>query len=137
MDIRKNSQDVDAIKVFIPKAGGSGNDKIVLGDPILAGASSVCSQTYLYAKFDSEDEAKNFISYLKTRFFRLLVSSMKITQDAMAQVYHFVPMQDFSHPWTDADLFKKYDLSPDEVKYVESMIKPMSANSAEELSIVF
>lgn len=67
--------------------GGSGNDKIVLGDPILAGASSVCSQTYLYAKFDSEDEAENFISYLKTRFFRLLVSSMKITQDAMAQGY--------------------------------------------------
>lgn len=124
-DIRKNSQDIDAIKVFIPKAGGSGNDRIVLGDPILAGASSVCSQTYLYAKFDSEDEAKNFISYLKTRFFRLLVSSMKITQDAMAQVYHFVPMQDFTHPWTDTDLFKKYELSPGEVKYVESMIKPM------------
>lgn len=137
MDIRKNSQDVDAIKVFIPKAGGSGNDKIVLGDPILAGASSVCSQTYLYAKFNSEDEAKNFISYLKTRFFRLLVSSMKITQDAMAQVYHFVPMQDFSHPWTDADLFKKYDLSPDEVKYVESMIKPMVDEKAQQIELDF
>lgn len=125
MDIRKNSQDVDAIKVFIPKAGGSGNDKIVLGEPILAGASSVCSQTYLYAKFDTEVEANNFISYLKTRFFRLLVSSMKITQDAMAGVYHFVPMQDFTHPWTDKDLYRKYDLSPEEEKYVESMIKPM------------
>lgn len=125
IDIHKNNNDVDEIKVFIPKAGGSGNDKIVLGEPILAGASSVCSQTYLYAKFRSEDEAKNFISYLKTRFFRLLVSSMKITQDAMAQVYHFVPMQDFTHPWTDADLYKKYDLSPDEVRYVELMIKPM------------
>lgn len=137
MDIRKNSQDVDSIKVLIPKAGGSGNDKIVLGDPILAGASSVCSQTYLYAKFDSEDEAKNFISYLKTRFFRLLVSSMKITQDAMAQVYHFVPMQDFTHSWTDADLFKKYDLSPDEVKYVESMIKPMVDERAEQMELNF
>lgn len=137
MDIRKNSQDVDAIKVFIPKAGGSGNDKIVLGDPILAGASSVCSQTYLYAKFDSEDEARNFISYLKTRFFRLLVSSMKITQDAMAGVYHFVPMQDFTHSWTDADLFKKYDLSPDEVKYVESMIKPMVDETAQQMELDF
>ena len=137
MDIRKNSQDVDAIKVFIPKAGGSGNDKVVLGTPILSGASSVCSQTYLYAKFASEDEAKNFISYLKTRFFRLLVSSMKITQDAMAQVYHFVPMQDFTRSWTDDDLFKKYDLSPDEVKYVESMIKPMSDEKAEQMELEF
>ena len=137
MDIRKNSQDVDAIKVFIPKAGGSGNDKIVLGDPILAGASSVCSQTYLYAKFDSENEAKNFISYLKTRFFRLLVSSMKITQDAMAGVYHFVPMQDFSHSWTDKDLYEKYNLSPDEVKYVESMIKPMVDEKAEQMELDF
>ena len=57
---------------------------------------------------------------------------MKITQDAMSGVYHFVPMQDFSHLWTDDDLYKKYDLSPDEVKYIESMIKPM-AKEAEEL----
>lgn len=88
-------------------------------------------------KFSNENEAKNFISYLKTKFFRALVSAMKITQHAQTSVYHFVPMQDFTHSWTDADLFKKYDLSPDEVKYVESMIKPMSTDSAEELSIVF
>ena len=50
----------------------------------------------------------------------------------MAQVYHFVPMQDFSHPWTDEMLYMKYDFSPEEVKYVESMIKPM-AKEAEEL----
>lgn len=125
MDVRKNNKDIDAIKVFIPKAGGSGNDKIVLGEPILAEPKSVCSQTYLYAKFASVGEAKNFISYMKTRFFRLLVSSMKITQDAMAGVYHFVPMQDFSRPWTDEELYKKYDLTEDEIKYIESMIKPM------------
>jgi len=95
------------------------------------------SQTYLYAKFDSETEARNFISYLKTRFFRLLVSSMKITQDAMAGVYHLVPMQDFSHPWTDKDLYAKYDLSPDEIKYVESMIKPMVDEKAQQVEIEF
>ena len=51
---------------------------------------------------------------------------MKITQDAMSGVYHFVTMKDFSNPWNDDDLYKKYDLSPDEVKYIESMIKPMA-----------
>ena len=124
-DIRKNSQDIDAVKVYIPAAGGSGNDQLILGQPILESQPSVCSQTYLYMKFNSENEAHNFISYLKTRVFRILVSAMKITQHAQTSVYHFVPMQDFTHPWTDKDLYRKYELSPDEVSYVESMIKPM------------
>ena len=136
-DIRKNSADIDAVKVFIPKAGGSGNDMMVLGEPILSEGAAVCSQTYLYAKFNSLVEAQNFISYLKTRLFRLLVSSMKITQDAMAGVYHFVPMQDFTHPWTDKNLYEKYDLSPDEIKYVESMIKPMADERAEQMELNF
>ena len=106
-DVRKNSRDIDAVKVYVPAAGGSGTDQLILGQPILEPSPSVCSQTYLYMKFNSENEAKNFISYLKTRFFRLLVSSMKITQHAQTSVYHFVPMQDFTHPWTDRDLFKK------------------------------
>ncbi len=124
-DIKKNSQDIDAVKVYVPAAGGSGNDQLILGQPILESQPSVCSQTYLYMKFNSENEAHNFISYLKTRLFRILVSAMKITQHAQTSVYHFVPMQDFTHPWTDKDLYRKYDLSPDEVRYVESMIKPM------------
>ena len=134
-DIRKNSQDIDAVKVYVPAAGGSGNDQLILGQPILEAKPSVCSQTYLYIRFESENEAKNFISYLKTRFFRVLVSAMKITQHAQTSVYHFVPMQDFSHPWTDDELYKKYGLSPEEINYIESMIKPM-AKEPEELKFV-
>ena len=137
--VSKNAADIDSIKVFVPAAYGASESfpHQILGMPEYAPSGSVCSQTYLYMKFSNENEAKNFISYLKTKFFRALVSAIKITQHAQTSVYHFVPMQDFTHSWTDADLFKKYDLSPDEVKYVESMIKPMSTDSAEELSIVF
>ena len=134
-DVRKNSNAVPDIKVFIPKAGGSGNDQLILGQPIIAEANSVCSQTYVYASFGVESseekettplvKAENFVSYLKTRVFRILVSSMKITQDALAGVYHYVPMQDFSHPWTDEMLYEKYGITDDEKKYIESMIKPM------------
>jgi hypothetical protein len=126
--VTKNAADIDTIKVFIPAAYGASESfpHQILGVPEYAPSGSVCSQTYLYIKFESENEAKNFISYLKTRFFRVLVSAMKITQHAQTSVYHFVPMQDFSHPWTDDDLYKKYDLSPDEVKYIDSMIKPMN-----------
>lgn len=123
--IRKNSTDIDSVKVYIPAAGGSGNDQIVLGQPILAPLASVCSQTYLYIKFGSEIEAQNFISYLRTRFFRILVSAIKITQHAQTSVYHFVPMQDYTRSWSDAELYKKYNLTEEDIAYVESMIKPM------------
>ena len=137
--VPKNSADIDAIKVFVPAAYGASESfpHQILGMPEYAPSGSVCSQTYLYLKFDNESEAKNFISYLKTRFFRALVSAIKITQHAQTSVYHFVPMQDFSHSWTDADLFKKYDLTPDEVKYIESMIKPMVDERAEQMDLNF
>ncbi len=127
--VSKNVGDIDAIKVFIPAAYGASESfpHQILGMPEYAPSGSVCSQTYLYMKFESEKEAKNFISYLKTRFFRALVSAIKITQHAQTSVYHFVPMQDFSSPWTDKDLYKKYDLSPEDVEYIESMIKPMTS----------
>lgn len=125
-DVIKNTPDIDSVKVFIPGAGGSGNDQTILGKPILASSGSICSQTYLYAKFESEQNARNFISYLQSKFFRFLVSAMKITQHAQASVYQFVPLQDWSKPWTDAELYQKYHLTQEEIDYIESMIKPMS-----------
>ncbi len=89
----------------------------------------------VYAKFNSDYEAKNFASYLKTRFFRALVSACKNTQDALSKVYVFVPLQDFTSssdidwslpiPEIDKQLYDKYSLSNTERQFIESMIKPM------------
>ena len=49
----------------------------------------------------------------------------KNTQDSPARVYSYVPMQDFSKPWTDEELYAKYGLTEDEIAFIESMIKPM------------
>ena len=65
------------------------------------------------------------ISYIKTRFFRFFVLLKKNTQHAPARVYSFVPIQDFSKPWTDAELYAKYGLTDEEIKFIESMIRPM------------
>jgi hypothetical protein len=124
-DIKKNSQDIDAYKVYIPAAGGSGNDPNVLSNPIVAPKCSACSQTFLYAKFDTKREADNFAGYLKTRFFRILVSARKIDQHAPSKVYSYVPMQDFTESWTDEKLYAKYGITESEQKFIESMIKPM------------
>lgn len=125
-DIRKNKDDISKIKVFIPKAGGSGNDQMILGQPIISDDNAVCSQTYVYASFDTIEEANNFVSYLKTKFFRILVSSRKITQDALSGVYQFVPKVSFKQQWTDKLLFEKFGINPIEQDYIDSMIKEMS-----------
>lgn len=49
------------------------------------------------------------------------LTSMNITKDR----FLFVPLQDFSKPWTDAELYAKYNLTADEIAFIESMIKPM------------
>lgn len=57
--------------------------------------------------------------------FRYLVSIKKKTQHAFAQVYQFVPMQDFSKPWTDEELYDKYGLDMFEREHIESSINSM------------
>ena len=126
-DVKKNAQDIDFHKVFIPAAYGAGEDfpHQIVGRPEYAEPNSVCSQTYLYATFQSEEEAKNFISYLKTKTFRALVWACRIEQHLPNKTYRFVPLQDFSKPWTDAELYAKYELTEEEIAFIESMIKPM------------
>ena len=64
-------------------------------------------------------------TYVKTKTFRFLLlqalTSIHITKDS----FQFVPLQDFSHPWTDAMLYKKYGLDPKEIEFIEGMIRPM------------
>lgn len=124
-EIKKNAQDIDKYKVFIPEAAGSGNDPYVVGKPEYGGCNSVCSQTYMYVPFDSEFKAKNFISYLRTKFFRILVSAYKISQHTPQRAYGFVPVQDFSKLWTDGELYLMYHLTDEEIDFIESTIKPM------------
>ena len=69
--------------------------------------------------------AENVVSYIKTRFFRFLVLLKKNTQHASRGVYEFVPIQDFSKPWTDEELYAKYGLTQEEIDFIESMIRPM------------
>ena len=128
-DIPKNRNTVKLHKVFIPEANGStGENAVVLGTPFYGEPGSICSQTYLvigYNKDLSQSECGNIVSYIKTRFFRYMVSIKKNTQHAPNSVYQFVPLQDFSHPWTDEMLYKKYGLDKDEIAFIESMIRPM------------
>lgn len=54
-----------------------------------------------------------------------MVSLIKNTQNISKTVFSFVPVQDFSKPWTDEELYAKYGLTDEEIAFIESMIKPM------------
>lgn len=106
----------------------NGQKKIISTLEILQ-PNVVCSETYLLlAVFDSEKEAVSFINYIKTKFVRSLISAITSTQQLSRANFRFVPLQDWSKPWTDAELYAKYKLTKDEIAYIESMIKPMGGD---------
>jgi site-specific DNA-methyltransferase (adenine-specific) len=126
--ITKSTQLIDTWKVLVPKAGSDGGQKIpdsVLGKPLVASAPSVCTQSFLFFFVNSQNEALNVNSYYQTKFFRFIVSLRKFTQDATRSTYTWVPQQNFSEPWTDEKLYKKYGLTEEEIAFIESMIRPM------------
>jgi site-specific DNA-methyltransferase (adenine-specific) len=126
--INKNADAIDSWKVLLPKAYGAGESfpHQILGKQIVASPPSACSQSYLIAcPFASEQEAVSFSTYYCTRFFRFLVSLRKITQDALRSTYKWVPKQSWDRAWTDEALYKKYDITKDEIVYINSMIRQM------------
>lgn len=126
--IPKNIGSKDLHKVYIPAGYGTATNPQVLGTPFYGEPNSVCSQTYLvigYNRNFTKEECLNIITYIKTCFFRYLVSIKKKTQNGARGVYQFVPMQDFSKPWTDDELYAKYGLTEEEIAYIEKMVRPM------------
>ena len=126
--VTSNKELVDKYKVLISYAYGERGDfpYFVIGKPFIAPPQSCCSETYLViGQFNNKEMCENCISYMKTKFFRFLVLLSKNTQHATSKVYQFVPLQDFSHPWTDEMLYKKYGLDENEIAFIESMIRPM------------
>jgi site-specific DNA-methyltransferase (adenine-specific) len=123
---------IDGWKVFIGNAhggAGHGRDKYpvaVMAAPFLGIPGSVSTETYVFAgPFETELEANSVISYLSCRLTRFLILLHKPSQHATRKVYSFVPTQDWSRPWSDEDLYAKYGLTPDEVAFIEKMIRPM------------
>lgn len=133
--ITKNAKDIERPKVFITGAGGSGTDKKVMGIPIVAPKHSVCSQSFLYAAFNTDEEALNFNKYIYTKFFRILLAALKITQSASSRFYRLIPMQDYTDKsdinWNsdiskiDKQLFKKYGLSKEDILFINERISDM------------
>lgn len=134
-DVKKNFKEVNKYKVLIPEAGNPGST--IIGNPRISEPGSCSSNTYIVAIAEKTNLqiCKNILSYLKTQFLRFLLSLKTTTQHMPPKAYSFVPLQDFTEnsdiDWSksvaeiDQQLYKKYNLSDEEIAFIESMIKPM------------
>lgn len=132
-DIGKSIDAIDTYNVIMTRAMSGGNKpgtdgkyQIVPATMRVMKPNEICVETYIcIGNYQTKNEAQNLKSYLSTMFARFLMlqamSSIMINKDA----FQFVPLQDFSHPWTDEMLYKKYGLTEEEIAFIESMIRPM------------
>ena len=128
--ISRRSEFVNTHKLIIPKAIGSGDPRNDLIKSIYSEPNSCCTETYLLiGPFKSKEECECVQSYIQTKFFHFLVTLQKNTQDCMKKVYSFVPIQDFTEKYTDDTLYKKYQLSNEEINYIESIMNPKITQS--------
>ena len=123
-------------KVVITKANGSGALGEVLSTPIVGVPIVGYTDTFIgIGVFDTEAEANACLKYIKTRFARTMLGTLKITQDNTRETWANVPIQDFTSrsdinwdvPVSDIDklLYTKYQLSDEEIQFIEQNIKPM------------
>ena len=126
--IYNRRNDIEKHKVYITMAYGAGETypHQIINKPFYGEPKSVCTETYLQiGPFKSKKTCENVISYIHTKFFRFLVLMIKNTQHATKNVYRLVPVQDFENKLDDKNLYKKYKLTENEIKFIDTMIRPM------------
>ena len=128
-DIRVHKEWIGKWKVYVPESNNIGTELNDDNQNSFVGApGTICTETYLVVGADLNLTKRNAIhlsDYLRTKFARFLLSLAKISQHGTSKTYRFVPVQDFSKSWTDAKLYEKYELSANEIAFIDSMIKPM------------
>ena len=133
---RSQDNNLDKYKVFIPQASGSGAFGELLGTSIIAMPNDTTTPTFIsIGKFDTLMEAQNVDKYIKTKFARSLLGVLKITQHIIPSKWKYVPIQDFTSSsdidWSqsiadiDKQLYKKYNLTPEEIDFIETHVKEM------------
>ena len=87
---------------------------------------TICTETYLVVgQYKTKKESLNLVTYMKTRFFRFLVSQFMYSHHITKDAYSFVPILDMKEAWTDKKLYKIYGLTQDEIAFIENKIRPM------------
>ncbi len=137
-DIVEDNGNLNAYKVLVPKANGTGAIGEVLSTPLIGEPLIGYTRTFIsFGAFDNRKEAENCLKYVKTKFARTMLGILKITQNnETSRVWSYVPLQNFTNnsdiDWTksitdiDKQLYKKYGLSDKEISFIEEKVKEMN-----------
>lgn len=122
--IAKGQENIDKYKILFSKAYSA--DATIPPEYIFCKPFEICSETFLQiGPFNSEIEALNVFKYMKTKFFRALLFFNRSGMNNSQKTFELIPLLDFNQNWTDEKLYKKYNLTQEEIDFIESMIKPM------------
>ena len=130
------NNNIGRYKVFIPKANGNGIFGESLSKTEIGLPNDSATSTFIsIGAFKTKEEAINCSKYLRSKFLRCLLGILKITQDNPPAVWSYIPLQDFTPSsdidWSksiseiDAQLYAKYGLSKEEIKFIEEKVTPM------------
>ena len=122
--------------VLVSEANGSGALGEVMSSPFIGEPFIGHTDTFLsIGKYNNEDEANACLSYIKSKFARVCLGSLKVTQHNPKATWANVPLQDFTSDsdidWSksiteiDQQLYKKYGLTDDEIAFIETNVKTM------------
>ena len=135
--IDSSHENIFAWKVLVARVNGSGVLGDVLSTPIICAPNEGYTQTFIgIGSFASSEDANSALKYIKTKFLRLLLGTLKITQDNSIETWRMIPLQDFT-PASDIDwsksiaeidqqLYRKYGLDQTEIDFIESHVKEMT-----------
>jgi site-specific DNA-methyltransferase (adenine-specific) len=129
--IKSGLEMLNTWKVLISMAYGEGGEsreypRMIMGKPIIAPPPSACTETYLVVgTYSTETEASNLAKYLSTKFLRFLVGLRKNTQHITRDRFAFVPLLPMTRTWTDKELYSHFGLTPGEIEFIDSLIRPM------------
>ena len=125
------SEKIGKYKVFVSQVLDAGFDwRKERLKPFVGQKNDACTETFLTVGiYDDLQTAQNVVSYMDTKFFHLLMHLKKVSHHVTAKVYDYVPLQDFNQSWDDQKLYKKYELTPEEIKFIEENIRDEWADS--------
>ena len=132
----EDSENLEKYKVLVPKANGSGAIGEVLSTPMVGEPMVGYTGSFIgIGSFETKEEAENCMKYIKTKFARAMLGTLKVTQDNPRETWQNVPLQDFTAtsdidwsktiPEIDKQLYSKYKLSAEEIDFIEKNVRAM------------
>ncbi len=135
-DITAGIDMIDRWKVIASRSGhehagnpGTDGARRVLARTDVLPPGMVCTETYLViGHYASEAEAQNLLTYMKTRFFRFLMSLFMYSHGITRDTFSFIPILDMTKKWTDEKLYDRYALTKNDIAFIDLKIRPMEAS---------